>query len=127
MDQSSIVLACECGKKFEFKDKHRGKELLCPNFNARIKIPGSSHSVAKPAQPTAAPQQAAAGIQWKYLGPGLLMTCAGAIGVLVFFGVLQSGAGGRGLIYLPVFSAVFLLMGLGPMAKALLGDKIEWD
>lgn len=127
MNETPLVVSCQCGKRFKLKDKHRGTEFICPGCDRRLRIPGAPAASLPP--PASVPESVSKpGIDWKYIGPGLSMTAAGAIGIAVFVWVIASGgARGRGVIYLPVISGVLLLMGLGSTAKGLLGDKIEWD
>ncbi len=55
------------------------------------------------------------------------MTVVGGTGGVVFFWCINAGTTGRGMIYLPVFSLVFLVIGLTFLTKGLFGDLIELD
>ena len=74
LNQSSHQLKCPCGKLFNFRNELRDGELICPNCNNRIRIPGSKTPAVKPARVAGSEKR----LQWKYLGPGLLMTLGGS-------------------------------------------------
>ena len=125
MELAKLEIICECGKIFRIRPRGVAGEMICPTCDRRIAIPASPDAILRN------DVQSASERKWsfdlKHFVMGLSMTLVGVVGGIVFFWCVNAGTSGRGMIYLPVFSLVFLVIGLTFLTKGLFGDLIELD
>ena len=125
MELPKIEIACECGKTFHIRPRAVAGEIICVKCDRRVFIPASPNA-ALPDDATSVSKK-----KWSFEPKafivGLLMTTAGVVATTVFVRCLNAGTTGRGMIYLPIFSLVFIVMGLTFLTKGIFGNLIELD
>ena len=125
MELPKVEIACDCGKTYRIRPRAVAGEMICVKCDRRVSIPASPNAAPKGNETSGSTKRWS--FDLKNFVVGLSMTTVGVVGAIVFFWCLHAGTTGRGMIYLPIFSLVFVVMGLTFLTKGLFGDLIELE
>ena len=125
MELPKVEIACDCGKTYRIRPRAVAGEMICVKCDRRVSIPASPNAALADNGTSASKKKWS--FDLKSFVSGLLMTIVGVVGAIAFFWCLNAGTTGRGMIYLPIFSLVFIVMGLTFLTKGLFGDLIELE